>query len=322
MRYDSCRQCTKRRIKCDKGTPRCAKCIKKDLECSGIGKTYHFVENTTPETIEASRREARDIEGEAFDDGSSTATYPSLRSTSNDSTGFILNERDDVEGTAVAASGAQQSIDEAIVHLPRQQRAPGADTAQMSKFSLHYPVSLYKPGQVMLMDHCKSISWNSDLRLFLMRQGLNPISSRQSHSTVYDNRPRCRQQRISRPHTTYGASRPASTPRCHGSISPPSRQPTEAAARTSRGGSHRNICSLTSGCHGRKCRKCSERVNMGHPPHLTSWRDSHGIIGLRSSVQHAALPDGITKWQPCGLSRPVNFSRLPKETVCDPTSVN
>lgn len=155
MRYDSCRQCTKRRIKCDKGTPRCAKCIKKDLACSGIGKKYQFVANRTPETIEASHREARDNEGETYDDVSDIATYPSLRSNGDDSTGFVLDESDDVEGTVVSASGAQQFIGEAISHRPRQQTTSSADTAQMSKFSLHYPVALYKPGQVMLMDHCK-----------------------------------------------------------------------------------------------------------------------------------------------------------------------
>jgi len=158
MRYDSCRQCTKRRIKCDKGTPRCAKCIKKDLACSGIGKKYQFVENKTPETIEASHKDAHHVDGEAYGDVSNAATYTSLRSTGDDSTGFILDESDDVEGTVVSASGAQQFIGKAISHRPRQQTTSGADTTQMSKFPLHYPVALYKPGQVMLMDHCKSLS--------------------------------------------------------------------------------------------------------------------------------------------------------------------
>jgi len=159
MRYDSCRQCTKRRIKCDKGTPRCAKCIKKNIECSGVGKTYQFVENKTPETIENSstaesrQREARHDEGDASDDVSNTAVDANLRSTSDD-VGFVVDEGDgddDVEGTVFHQSGDQQFIDGAVVHRPGQQGA------QMSKFSLHYPVALYKPGQVMLMDHCKPI---------------------------------------------------------------------------------------------------------------------------------------------------------------------
>ena len=188
MRYDSCRQCTKRRIKCDKGTPRCAKCIKKDLECSGIGKTYQFVKNRTPETIEASYRVARHVEGEVSDDVSNTATYPSLGSTADDSTGFILDESDDVEDAVVSASGAQQFIDEAISHRLRQQGASGVEDAQISKFSLHYPVALYKPGQVMLMDHCELLP-GTLICLSLVRRGLNSIFSRQGHSAVYDSRP-------------------------------------------------------------------------------------------------------------------------------------
>ena len=188
MRYDSCRQCTKRRIKCDKGTPRCAKCIKKDLKCSGIGKTYQFVENRTPETIEASFRGARHVEGEVSDDVSNTATYPSWGSTADDSTGFILDESDDVEDAVVSASGAQQFIDEAISHRLRQQGASGVEDAQISKFSLHYPVALYKPGQVMLMDHCELLP-GTLICLCLLRRGLNSIYSRQGHSAVYDSRP-------------------------------------------------------------------------------------------------------------------------------------
>lgn len=155
MRYDSCRQCTKRRIKCDKGTPRCAKCIKKNIECSGIGKTYQFVENRTPGTIESSssaqsrQREARHDEGDASDDASNTAGCSSLQSTGDENVGFVVDEGEDVEGTVFSPSGDQQFIDGTAVYRPGQQRA------QVSKFSLHYPVALYKPGQVMLMDHCK-----------------------------------------------------------------------------------------------------------------------------------------------------------------------
>lgn len=157
MRYDSCRQCTKRRIKCDKGTPRCAKCIKKNIVCSGIGKTYQFVETTTPESIENSssaqsrQREARHDEGDASDDVSNTAGCSSLQSTGDDNVDFVVEEgdEDEVEANVFAQSGDQQFIDQAVVHRPGQQRA------QTSKFSLHYPVALYKPGQVMLMDHCK-----------------------------------------------------------------------------------------------------------------------------------------------------------------------
>lgn len=205
MRHDSCRQCTKRRIKCDKGTPSCAKCIKKDLVCSGIGMTYQFVETTTPETIEASRGRVCDHEGDAFDDASNNAISPGLRLTRGNSTGFVVDESEDIEGTLVSSSGVQQFIDEAVIHRPRQQRVSGVETAQMSKFSLHYHVALYKPGQVMLMDHCKLIILNHQFAFVSHVWVLKTISSRQGHCTIYDDRPRCRQQRISRSHITYGA---------------------------------------------------------------------------------------------------------------------
>ena len=44
MRLDSCRQCVRRRIQCDAGTPECAKCLKKNIKCSGVGKQYRFVD--------------------------------------------------------------------------------------------------------------------------------------------------------------------------------------------------------------------------------------------------------------------------------------
>lgn len=177
MRYDSCRQCTKRRIKCDQGTPRCAKCIKKDLECSGIGKKYHFVGNQTPETINpSSSTRSRNVEAspdgsDALVDVSNTAVSSSSQLESGDSTSFVADENEDVEDTIFSPSGAQQFIGEAVIHRPGQQGV------QMSKFALHYPVTMYKPGQIMLLDHCKSSSWNSVRLLELIGQGLRPISS-------------------------------------------------------------------------------------------------------------------------------------------------
>lgn len=38
MPRDGCRECLYRRIRCDKTDPACQKCIKKGIECSGVGK--------------------------------------------------------------------------------------------------------------------------------------------------------------------------------------------------------------------------------------------------------------------------------------------
>jgi len=43
MPRDGCRECSRRRIKCDKGNPECAKCLKKGIKCSGIGRHIRFV---------------------------------------------------------------------------------------------------------------------------------------------------------------------------------------------------------------------------------------------------------------------------------------
>lgn len=129
MRYDSCRQCTKRRIKCDQGIPRCAKCIKKGLECSGSGKIYRFVGNKTPDTIWAS-------------------------SSARSRHGKPRNDEGEVSGTSVCSSvsspSSAQHQDEA-----GPQTVQNVLAARTTEYSLSYPVALYRPGQAMLLDHCK-----------------------------------------------------------------------------------------------------------------------------------------------------------------------
>lgn len=46
MPRDGCRECLYRRIRCDKTEPSCQKCIKKGIECSGVGK-FCFVAGVT-----------------------------------------------------------------------------------------------------------------------------------------------------------------------------------------------------------------------------------------------------------------------------------
>lgn len=46
MPRDGCRECLYRRIRCDKTEPSCQKCIKKGIECSGVGK-FCFVAGAT-----------------------------------------------------------------------------------------------------------------------------------------------------------------------------------------------------------------------------------------------------------------------------------
>ena len=162
MRYDSCRQCTKRRIKCDKGMPRCAKCVKKGLDCSGIGKTYQFVKNTTPDTISASLPAQNCYGGPRQNDQCdfpghvpSTAIRTSSRSVGDDSSGFILEEDNHVSATVSSPSGAQHSTNAIPVHDTGLQTVPNILIARTTEYPLNCPVALYKPGQMVLLDHCK-----------------------------------------------------------------------------------------------------------------------------------------------------------------------
>lgn len=160
MRYDSCRQCTKRRIKCDKGAPRCAKCVKKGLECSGIGKTYHFVENVTPETVGTSfslRNRHGQLHHDVLNDVSGTAVCPNLQTTISNYRGFNVDEDDDVEATVYSSMASRQPVDGISPHRQVQQTASEAVAARGTQYPLGYPVQIYKPGQVMLLNHCEYI---------------------------------------------------------------------------------------------------------------------------------------------------------------------
>ncbi|KAI5252791.1 hypothetical protein E4T42_03249 [Aureobasidium subglaciale] len=44
MPRDGCKECSRRRIKCDKGAPECAKCLKKGITCTGVGRQIRFVD--------------------------------------------------------------------------------------------------------------------------------------------------------------------------------------------------------------------------------------------------------------------------------------
>jgi hypothetical protein len=162
MRYDSCRQCTKRRIICDKGTPRCSKCVKKGIECSGIGKTYRFVQNSTPGTIKTSsdgRGRCRKLPHNEHDAPCtvlSTAASSSLQSSGEGNSGFVADDDDDVEDIVPTSSGLVQCMN---TTGPQQEtQRMGLHTAlitQKSNYPLGHPIEMYKPGQMMLLDHCK-----------------------------------------------------------------------------------------------------------------------------------------------------------------------
>ncbi len=166
MRYDSCRQCTKRRIKCDKSTPQCFKCVKRGLECSGVGKKYHFVEDYTSRVVKAS----------------SLSHGPSYRERLQQGDRIKLNDGPHKSWKEVQATldeGRDRSTEggdehcevEATVVSPSCLGVPHADTATaiqplLQAFSLTSLVQeatpplisslqTHRPEQMMLFDHCK-----------------------------------------------------------------------------------------------------------------------------------------------------------------------
>lgn len=69
MRDDSCRQCIRRRIRCDATLPECLKCKKKGITCSGAGKQYRFVDVSVTRRRKKSSRIAL-----SFDDANQSGT--------------------------------------------------------------------------------------------------------------------------------------------------------------------------------------------------------------------------------------------------------
>lgn len=158
MRFDSCRQCTKRRIKCDKGTPQCSKCIKKGIECSGVGKTYHFVQNSTPSTVEtflSDKHRTRQGETHVLDAATSDVSSSSLQLHSEDNDGFVEDFDDAIEDVVPSSSRPGRRIDMSGLQYQVQRNMLHTASTHKSEYRLNYPLGIYKPGQLMLLDHCK-----------------------------------------------------------------------------------------------------------------------------------------------------------------------
>ncbi|KAH7086061.1 hypothetical protein BKA63DRAFT_32045 [Paraphoma chrysanthemicola] len=61
MPSTSCRECSRRRIKCDASVPHCQKCKKKGLECSGYGFRYRFANSLSSDRQQPSTRYTRKL---------------------------------------------------------------------------------------------------------------------------------------------------------------------------------------------------------------------------------------------------------------------
>jgi hypothetical protein len=166
MPRDGCKECSRRRIECDKGTPECAKCLKKGIECTGIGRQIRFVEGA----ISKGKRKQRtisDVQNLAtnlnryMDDTtlsispSETHAHPSPQDTDVESLIETVGDfefrdtDDDIEDVGTVIHQRQS-------HHPTRTPSDGNTTVS---YHLDPCVDLLlefmKPGIQMLFGHCK-----------------------------------------------------------------------------------------------------------------------------------------------------------------------
>jgi hypothetical protein len=169
MPRDGCKECSRRRIKCDKGTPECAKCLKKGIKCTGLGRQIRFVEGT----ISKGKRKQRTVSGvqnlatnlSRYMDDTILPISPSethARSSPQDTileslignvSGFEFQDTDD-------------DIEEigTVVDQRQSHRSTRIPSDQNTTVSYHLDpcvdllLEFMKPGIQMLFDHCKLVS--------------------------------------------------------------------------------------------------------------------------------------------------------------------
>jgi hypothetical protein len=166
MPRDGCKECSRRRIKCDKGTPECTKCLKKGIQCTGVGRQIRFVEG-------AISKEKR--KGHTISDVRNLATNLSRHL---DDTALSVSQTEihagpppqdtDVESPigCVVDLGSQDADDDVEefgldVHQRQIYQPTRTPSDKRTTMSFHLDpavdlsLELLKPGIQMLFDHCK-----------------------------------------------------------------------------------------------------------------------------------------------------------------------
>ena len=155
MPRDGCRECLYRRIRCDKTDPSCQKCIKKGIECSGVGK-FCFVAGVT--------RRRRKITAPSTSSTKvvSSATPENLTLGSQGLySGNGLNDSSNDNRLAVeyepSKSNTQQSGQQ-LALLPTERSAPPgllSQTYQQCNLRTDLALEGLKPGISELLMNCK-----------------------------------------------------------------------------------------------------------------------------------------------------------------------
>jgi hypothetical protein len=165
MPRDGCKECSRRRIKCDKSTPECAKCLKKGIQCTGVGRQIRFVEGA----ISKGKRK-----GHSISDLKNLAT--SLNQHMNNATPQSEtrtgppHQDTDVEPPIETVGDSEtfdtdDAIEEIGMDVIQRQTCQATRTpSDCTTISFHLDpgadlnLELLKPGIQMLFDHCKQIS--------------------------------------------------------------------------------------------------------------------------------------------------------------------
>lgn len=170
MPRDGCRECSRRRIKCDKSVPECKKCQKKGIQCTGIGRHIRFVNGLIKKEKPGRQKIAdeslaeklsKHLDGQLDQSASASQTEGAEDDLGNNDTDVIaasgrysrrLTAQDDLfrEGTALVVhrSSNRNSVESSDAFFNNSyqeiwQRDPSIDLT----------LEIIKPGIQMLFDH-------------------------------------------------------------------------------------------------------------------------------------------------------------------------
>ena len=165
MPRDGCKECSRRRIKCDKGVPECVKCTKKGIKCTGVGRQIRFIEGV----ISKGKRKGQtfpDVEGFTTKLGlefeNALMSTPRLREhtgTDNEVERASVETEDGPPNNDIDDDGAEEIQ---LVRYQGQHDLPAWTLPDDGTFMPFYydpgadlTLELLKPGIQMLFNHCK-----------------------------------------------------------------------------------------------------------------------------------------------------------------------
>jgi hypothetical protein len=164
MPRDGCKECSRRRIKCDKGTPECAKCLRKGIQCTGVGRQIRFVEGA----ISKGKRKRTVTDGKDF--ATNLSQHLNEATLSETHTGPPPQDSDVGSPIETSVDLGSRDIDDDIEEIGtvvhQRQIYPATRTLPDGRIAVSFHVDpafdlsleLLKPGIQMLFDHCKQMS--------------------------------------------------------------------------------------------------------------------------------------------------------------------